>query len=146
MHNILVTGATGQIGSELTLALRQHYGAGYVVAAGHRRPPDRDVLESGPYCRLNVRNTKAVQQIVGTYRTDTIYHLASALSAVAEQTPQRAWHVHMDGLQNVLEVAREGNCAVFFPSSIGVFGLDTPAYTRPRSPSSDPRPCTALPS
>jgi nucleoside-diphosphate-sugar epimerase len=90
------------------------------------------LLESGPYCRLDVRNAEALQQIVGTYRIDTIYHLASVLSAVAEQTPQRAWHVNMDGLYNVLEVAREGNCAVFFPSSIGVFGLETPAVHTPQ--------------
>jgi nucleoside-diphosphate-sugar epimerase len=84
MRNILITGATGQIGSELTIALRQQYGAGHVVAAGHRRPPDRELLESGPYCRLNVRDAEALHQIVREYRIDTIYHLASLLSAVAE--------------------------------------------------------------
>ena len=132
MHTILVTGATGQIGSELTMALRQQYGAGHVVAAGHRRPPDRELLESGPYCHLNIRDAEALQQIVHQYRIDTIYHLASLLSAVAEQTPQLAWHVNMEGINNVLEVAREAGCAVFFPSSSGAFGLDTPAENTPQ--------------
>lgn len=132
MPNILVTGATGQIGSELTIALRQHYSASRVVAAGHRRAPARDLLESGPYCRLNVRDAEALYQIVREHRIETIYHLASLLSAVAEQTPQLAWQVNMDGLNNVLEVAREAGCAVFFPSSIGAFGLETPAENTPQ--------------
>jgi nucleoside-diphosphate-sugar epimerase len=132
MHNILVTGATGQIGSELTIALRQQYGASHVVAAGHRRPPDRELAASGPYCRVNVTEAEALHQVVRDYRIDTIYHLASVLSAVAEQTPQLAWHVNMDGLHNVLEVAREAGCAVFFPSSIGAFGPETPAEQTPQ--------------
>jgi nucleoside-diphosphate-sugar epimerase len=132
MHNILVIGATGQIGSELTIALRQHYGAGHVVAAGHRRPPDGELLESGPYCSLNVRDVEALHQIVRAYRIDTIYHLAAVLSAVAEQTPQLAWQVNMDGINNVLEVARQAGCAVFFPSSIGAFGPETPPEHTPQ--------------
>lgn len=132
MQNILVTGATGQIGSELTIALRQQYGEGHVVAAGHRRPPARALLDSGPYCRLDVREREALHQVVRDYHIDTIYHLAAVLSAVAEQTPQLAWHINMDGLHNVLEVAREAGCAVFFPSSIGAFGPETPAVQTPQ--------------
>jgi nucleoside-diphosphate-sugar epimerase len=132
MQNILVTGATGQIGSELTIALRQQYGEGHVVAAGHRRPPDRALVESGPYCRLDVREREVVHQVVHDYHIDTIYHLASVLSAVAEQTPALAWHVNMQGLHNVLEVAQEAACAVFFPSSIGAFGPETPAVQTPQ--------------
>jgi nucleoside-diphosphate-sugar epimerase len=132
MQNILVTGATGQIGSELTIALRQQYGASHVVAAGHRRPPDRELAASGPYCSLNVRDAEALYQVVREYHIATIYHLASVLSAVAEQTPQLAWQVNMDGLHNVLEVAREAGCAVFFPSSIGAFGPETPAEHTPQ--------------
>jgi nucleoside-diphosphate-sugar epimerase len=132
MPNILVTGATGQIGSELTVALRQRYGAEQVVAAGHRRQPSPDVAEGGPYCRLDVCDADAVEQTVRRYRIDTIYHLASLLSAAAEQQPQLAWTVNMDGLRNVLKVARACRCAVFFPSSIGVFGPETPAMHTPQ--------------
>jgi nucleoside-diphosphate-sugar epimerase len=132
MPNMLVTGATGQIGSELTLALRQHYRASQVVAAGHRREPDRELLESGPYCRLDVTDAAVLQQVVPDYHIDTIYHLASVLSAAAERNPQLAWRVNMDGLTNVLEVAREAPCAVFFPSSIGAFGPETPAVNTPQ--------------
>lgn len=132
MKNILVTGATGQIGSELTMALRQQYGASRVVAVGHRRQPAAELLESGPYCSLNIRDAEALQQLVHDYEIDTIYHLASLLSAVAEQTPQLAWHVNMEGLTNVLEIAREEGCAVFFPSSIGAFGPETPPVDTPQ--------------
>ena len=132
MQNILVTGATGQIGSELTIALRQQYREGQVVAAGHRRVPEHDLLDSGPYCSVNVRNAAALHQVVHDYQIDTIYHLASLLSAVAEQTPQLAWQVNIEGLHNVLEVAREERCAVFFPSSIGAFGPETPAVNTPQ--------------
>jgi len=132
MQNILVTGATGQIGSELTIALRQQYREGQVVAAGHRRAPDHDLLDSGPYCSVNVRDAAALHQVVHDYQIDTIYHLASLLSAVAEQTPQLAWQVNIEGLNNVLEVAREEKCAVFFPSSIGAFGPETPAVNTPQ--------------
>ena len=132
MPPILVTGATGQIGSELTLALRQQYRDAQVVAAGHRRQPARDVLDSGPYCRIDVRDAAALYQIVRQYRIGLIYHLASVLSAVAEQTPQVAWQINMEGLTNVLEVARQEGCAIFFPSSIGAFGPETPAIDTPQ--------------
>jgi nucleoside-diphosphate-sugar epimerase len=132
MPTILVTGATGQIGSELTIALRQRYGEAHVVAAGHRRQATPDVGQSGPFCRLDVCDLEAVRDVVRHYRVDTIYHLASLLSAVAEQQPQLAWHVNMDGLRNVLEIAREYHCTVFFPSSIGAFGPGTPALNTPQ--------------
>jgi nucleoside-diphosphate-sugar epimerase len=112
--------------------LRQQYGASHVIAAGHRRPPDRELLESGPYCRVNVMDAPALHQVVRDYQINTIYHLASLLSAVAEQTPQLAWQVNIDGLTHVLEVAREVGCAVFFPSSIGAFGPETPAEQTPQ--------------
>lgn len=132
MPTILVTGATGQIGSELTIALRQRYGDDHVVAAGHRRQATTDVVQSGPFCRLDVCEMAAIRDVVRRYQIDTIYHLASLLSAVAEQQPQLAWHVNVDGLRNVLEIARECRCAVFFPSSIGAFGPDTQARDTPQ--------------
>jgi nucleoside-diphosphate-sugar epimerase len=132
MKNILITGATGQIGSELTIALRRQYGDANVVAAGHRREPDAELLESGPYCSINVRDADALRQVVRKYRIGTIFHLASVLSAAAEQNPQLAWEVNMGGLHKVLETARQFHCAVFFPSSIGAFGPGTPLENTPQ--------------
>lgn len=132
MKKILVTGATGQIGSELTPALRDEYGAENVIAAGHRREPPKDILSSGPYCQLDVREAAALKATVAAYQIDTIYHLASLLSAEAEATPQLAWDINMNGLLNVLETARLYHCAVFFPSSIGAFGPLTPPENTPQ--------------
>jgi nucleoside-diphosphate-sugar epimerase len=132
MKKILVTGATGQIGSELTPALRQAYGDNNVVAAGHHRQPDAEVMERGPYCVLDVRKTDSLQQIVRQHGIDTIFHLAAMLSAAAEKDPQRAWEINMGGLNNVLEAARKFGCAVFFPSSIAVFGGGAPRENTPQ--------------
>jgi nucleoside-diphosphate-sugar epimerase len=128
MKKILVTGATGQIGSELTLFLRNLYGADNVIAASNHRPPD----ESGPFYLLDVRNGDHIEHIVAEQGCDTIFHLAALLSAVAETRPQEAWDVNMNGLINVLEAARKYHCAVFFPSSIGAFGPGTPAVDTPQ--------------
>lgn len=128
---ILVTGATGQIGSELVPALREKYGAEMVVATG-LTTPGHDLAEGGPFARLEVRDGAALEQIVRQYRIGTIYHLAALLSAVAESEPQLAWSVNMNGLLNVLEVARQHGCAVFFPSSIGAFGPTAPAVNTPQ--------------
>ncbi|HRQ06147.1 MAG TPA: NAD-dependent epimerase/dehydratase family protein, partial [Nitrosomonas halophila] len=127
-----VTGATGQIGSELTMALRGRFGGENVVASGYNRQPPSDLLRSGPYYGFDVRDRLALQQIVGDYRIDTIFHLASLLSAVAEAKPQQAWDININGLLHVLETARQFGCAVFFPSSIGAFGPDTPAIDTPQ--------------
>jgi nucleoside-diphosphate-sugar epimerase len=132
MKNILITGATGQIGSELTPALRKQYGGEHVVAAGHTRHPDPDIAESGPCCSLDVRDLAALQTTVAKHRIDTIVHLASVLSAAAEEKPQLAWDINVHGLMNVLETARLHRCAVFFPSSIGAFGPLTPAENTPQ--------------
>ena len=132
MKNMLITGATGQLGSELTPALRTRYGGGHVVAAGHTRRPDQDIAESGPYCSLDVRDPAALQATVAKHRIDTIVHLASVLSTVGEATPQLAWDINVNGLMNVLETARLLNCAVFFPSSIAAFGPLTPAENTPQ--------------
>ncbi len=132
MKTILVTGATGQIGSELTPALRKRYGNNSVIAAGHRKQPDAELTNTGPYCRLDIEDVAALARIVEYYRIDTIIHLASLLSAVAETDPQRAWSVNINGLFNVLETARKHECSVFFPSSIGAFGPQTPAFDTPQ--------------
>ena len=132
MKRILVTGATGQIGSELVPALRNRYGNANVVAAGHKKIPQQGFMEKGPYTTLDVTQIDAISTIVHEYQIDTIFHLAALLSAVSEKNPQLAWQVNMGGLCNILEVSRENNCAVFFPSSIGAFGPNTPRDNTPQ--------------
>lgn len=132
MHRILVTGATGQIGSELVPALRERYGAANVVAVGHRKTPPPELVAAGPYAALDIRERGALAALVEGERIDTIYHLAALLSATAEANPQLAWEINMGGLLNVLEVARPVGCAVFHPSSIGAFGPSTPLDHTPQ--------------
>jgi nucleoside-diphosphate-sugar epimerase len=133
MKKLLVTGATGQIGSELTIELRNRYGNDNVVAAGHRRKPGGKLLESGPFECIDVTDREGIEMVVKKYEIDTIYHLAAVLSAVGEENPQLAWNVNMDGLYNMLEVAREHNLIrVFWPSSIAVFGPETPSVNTPQ--------------
>lgn len=132
MNRILITGATGQIGSELTIRLRQLYGGENVIAAGHHRQPSDDLLRTGVFIKLDVRDIDAIIHAVKHYQIDCIFHLASLLSAVAEQSPQKAWDINMNGLLNVLETARMLNCSVFFPSSIGAFGPGTPQINTPQ--------------
>ena len=133
MKNILVIGSTGQIGSELTMELRKRYGnshviAGYITGA----EPKGELKESGPAELADVTNPKAIAEIVKKYDIDAVYNLAALLSVVAESKPQLAWKIGIDGLWNVLEVARENKCSVFTPSSIGSFGLSTPHNPTPQ--------------
>ncbi|MDR0661606.1 MAG: NAD-dependent epimerase/dehydratase family protein [Prevotellaceae bacterium] len=133
MKNILIIGATGQIGSELTLKLRRIYGgdrvvAGYIVGC----EPKGELLESGPAELADISNAQQLAEIIKKYKIDTIYNLAALLSAVAESKPMLAWRIGVDGLLNVLELAREHKCAVFTPSSIGAFGPSTPADKTPQ--------------
>lgn len=133
MNRILVTGATGQIGSELTIELRKKYGGDNVIAAGHRTKPSKKLFESGPFEYIDVVEKESVQQVVKKYDIDTVYHLAALLSAVGEEKPQLAWHVNMEGLFNVLEIAREHELVkIFWPSSIAVFGPESPRIDTPQ--------------
>ena len=128
MERILVTGATGQIGSELTLELRRRCGNDNVIALGRKAKPSKALQESGPFEFLDVADRDAVEGVVRKYEITGVYHLAALLSATGEAKPQLAWQVNMDGLLNILEVARErGSMQVFYPSSIAVFGPETPA-------------------
>lgn len=133
MKKILVTGATGQIGSELTMALRKKHGRDNVVAVGHKRKPSDELLSSGPFEFVDVGEKESLEKVVKRYSVDTVYHLAAVLSATGEQNPQAAWSVNMGSLYNVLEIAREqGLTRVFWPSSIAVFGLSTPRTSTPQ--------------
>jgi nucleoside-diphosphate-sugar epimerase len=132
VKKILVTGSTGQIGSELTPALRARYGAEMVVAAGHRTEPGESLRAAGPYVAFDIRDRAALDQVISTYEIGTIYHLAALLSALAEERPQQAWDVNINGLLNVLETARLHGCRVFHPSSIGAFGPSTPRDRTPQ--------------
>ncbi|MBQ6576764.1 MAG: NAD-dependent epimerase/dehydratase family protein [Bacteroidales bacterium] len=133
MKNVLVIGSTGQIGSELTMKLRNLYPEGNIVAGYIRGAEPKGVLrDSGPAEEADVRNAKQLAEIADKYNIDTIYNLAALLSAVAETRPLLAWDIQINGLLNILEVAREKKCAVFTPSSIGSFGPDTPKVNTPQ--------------
>ena len=133
MKNILVIGSTGQIGSELTMKLRREFGGGTTVA-GYipGSEPKGKLLESGPAEPANVCDAKQIADIVDKYDIDTIYNLAALLSATAERMPLKAWDIQINGLLNILEIAREKHCAVFTPSSIGSFGPTTPHENTPQ--------------
>lgn len=133
MKNVLVVGSTGQIGSELTMTLRRHIPNGNVVA-GYipGSEPKGELLESGPSEIANVCDAAQMAAIVDKYKIDTIYNLAALLSAVAEKKPLLAWDIQMNGLLNILEIAREKGCAVFTPSSIGCFGPSSPKKNTPQ--------------
>ncbi len=139
MKKILITGATGQIGTALFPALCKRYGRGNIIVAGHNRKPDPGLLETDLYVTLDVRDRDVLANIVKNHHIDTIYHLASLLSAKAEADPQLAWDVNVNGLYNVLEVARHQHCAVFYPSSIGAFGPTTPQDNTPQVTVQRPR-------
>ena len=140
MKNILVIGATGQIGSELTLELRKRYGNTHVVAGYIQgAEPKGELKESGPSEIVDVTDQEVIEAVVKKYQIDTIYNLAALLSVVAESKPKLAWKIGVDGLWNVLEVARMHGCAVFTPSSIGSFGTDTPHTQTPQDTIQRPR-------
>ena len=140
MKNILVIGATGQIGSELTLELRKRYGNTHVVAGYIQgAEPKGELKESGPTEIVDVTDQEVIEAVVKKYQIDTIYNLAALLSVVAESKPKLAWKIGVDGLWNVLEVARMHGCAVFTPSSIGSFGTDTPHTQTPQDTIQRPR-------
>ncbi len=130
---VLVTGAVGQIGSELTLALREQYGSENVIAAGHRTEPKPALRDSGPFEIVDVTQRQDVDRVVAQYEIDTIYHLAAILSARGEERPDLAWRVNVDGLVSVLDVARDRRVArICVPSSIAVFGPETPRDCAPQ--------------
>lgn len=130
MKKILIVGAGGQIGSELTLHLRSIYGDANVVATDVKE--NKRLAETGPFELLDALDAQAYAEVVKKYKIDAIYNLVALLSATGEQIPQKAWHINMTALINSLELAREYNCAVFTPSSIGAFGPSTPPDQTPQ--------------
>lgn len=131
MKKILITGALGQIGSELTGKLRDIYGQDNVIATDIRKT-DSEAAVNGPFEILDVMDAKSMGEIANKYQVDTIMHMAALLSATAEAKPQFAWNLNMGGLMNALETARELNCQFFTPSSIGAFGPSTPKDNTPQ--------------
>mgnify|MGYP001433954800 CR=1 FL=1 len=130
MKRILIVGAGGQIGSELTVYLRKIYGDHNVVATDMREC--KALGEAGPFEVLNALDATAMASVVARYHIDTIFNLVALLSAVGERNPQMAWNVNMGALNNSLEVARQHHCALFTPSSIGAFGPSSPKDKTPQ--------------
>ena len=131
-ERILVTGASGQIGSELTPKLRDRYGTENVVASDIREPRNA-IVDRGPFEIVDVTEKEGLDRVVREHEINTVYHLAAILSASGERNPQLAWRVNIHGLHNVLEIAREqGLAKVFHPSSIAVFGPETPKDMTPQ--------------
>lgn len=128
MKKVLITGAFGQIGSELTTKLRGLYGDSNVVATDIKEKKQLD----GPFEIVDVTDRQKIYDVAKKYNVDTIMHLAALLSATAEKDPLRAWNINMGGLVNALEVARELDLQFFTPSSIGAFGPSTPKDNTPQ--------------
>src|SRR6185436_17908169 len=131
-EKILVIGASGQIGVELTLALRENYGGSNVIASDLRE--ENELLKgSGPYVSIDVMNKEMLHVQVIRQNITQIYHLAAILSATGEKNPNLAWHLNMQGLLNVLEIAHEEKLQkIYWPSSIAVFGPTSPKINCPQ--------------
>ena len=133
MSKILVIGANGQLGSELTVALRERFGEQNVIASDLEAPAE----SSGFFEQLDVLDNDRLKALVAEYGINEIYHLAAMLSARAEENYQFAWKLNMEGLLNVLEIARDNSIKVYWPSSIGVYGPGTPKDNTPQNSFSD---------
>ncbi|UOE57558.1 L-threonine 3-dehydrogenase [Bacillus sp. CMF12] len=131
MKRIMITGALGQIGSELTLKLREIYGTDNVIATDIRKS-ESEAAQSGPFEMVDVTDAKSMLDTAKKYNVDTVIHMAALLSATAEANPVFAWNLNMGGLMNALETARECSAQFFTPSSIGAFGPSTPKDNTPQ--------------
>ena len=128
----MITGSLGQIGSELTIRLREDYGVDNVIATDIRHEEDNPVVTDGNFEVLDVNDREKMMEIAKRFEVDTLIHLAALLSATAEKNPQLGWELNMNGLINVLEVARELNLKMFTPSSIAAFGPNSPKDNTPQ--------------
>lgn len=133
MRKVLITGALGQIGSELTEKMRKIYGSDNVVASNRRiKEGHEELIASGPFEIVDVNDPVALISAVDKHKINTIVNLAAILSATGEKNPQQCWNININGLYNVLETAKEKNCMVFTPSSIAAFGPSTPKDKTPQ--------------
>ncbi|HUU79518.1 MAG TPA: NAD-dependent epimerase/dehydratase family protein [candidate division Zixibacteria bacterium] len=132
MKRILVIGAAGQIGSELVPFLREKYGKENVIATGRKTRLPQKMLDGGPCIYLDALDQESLKKVLYENQIDTIYHMASILSATGEKMPQTAWDINMNGLVNVLEVSRRYDIErIIWPSSIAAFGPTTPRENTP---------------
>ncbi len=135
---ILIIGACGQIGTELTLALREKYGNDHVVASDIREGND-SLMQSGPFEILDATDYDALEELVAYYDIGEVYLMAAMLSATAEKFPMRAWNLNMNSLFNVLNLGKEKKIdKIFWPSSIAVFGPNTPKEDTPQNTIMEP--------
>jgi len=132
MKKILITGALGQIGSELTVFLRKKYGKENVIASDIKQISSEKINQIEPFEHIDCLDAQAIFATIKNHKIDAIFHLAAILSAKGENNPQLAWKININGLYNVLEIAREYKCAVFTPSSIAAFGPSTPKDNTPQ--------------
>mgnify|MGYP006300052791 FL=1 len=132
MKKILVIGAAGQIGTDLTIELRNRFGAENVIASDIKLGSE-EVMEEGPFEKLDAMDSKALEAILTEYQVTEIYHLAAILSGKAEKNPKWAWDLNMNSLFNVLDVSKDrGISKIFWPSSMGAFGPTTPKWDTPQ--------------
>ncbi len=133
IKKILVTGALGQIGSELTVELRKRYGSANVIASDIKSDENSTVVSGGPWRILDVTDIDAISNLIREQKINMIFHMAAILSATGEMNPLLCWRVNMDGTLNILETAREESVdKVIIPSSIAAFGPDTPRENTPQ--------------
>lgn len=132
MKRILIVGSTGQIGSEMSVKFRSIYGEDNVICGYYKPPFPDNFFEMGPTVEIDATDPDQLAEAVKKYKVDTIFNLAAILSATAEKNPKLGWDVGMNSLMNCLNVAKDYNCAVFTPSSIGAFGNDTPKDNTPQ--------------
>jgi nucleoside-diphosphate-sugar epimerase len=130
---ILIAGALGQLGSELTQELRTLLGKNSVIAADLVQP-SQEQIDLGPYEQLDITDEKRYAYLIDKYKITQVYHLAALLSATGEKYPNKAWDVNLNGYRNLLEIAKEKKqiAKIYFPSSIAVFGLNTPRINTPQ--------------